>query len=163
VTAKPYFPDVRSLLVEMQMAQGWKGHRPGQFAFISSRSEWGAHPFTIASHWNASDRKISFIVKEQGDATQELEKRLPIGTKLVVEGPYGYFNFEDNKLRQIWVSGGIGITPFVARMKHLATKPGQKPIDLFHSDATRVEAAHGVMSEDAAKSYASTQRLSMGD
>jgi predicted ferric reductase len=92
------------------------------------------------------------MLRPTARATQELEKRLPIGTKLFVEGPHGYFNFEDNKSRQIWVSGGIGITPFVAHMKHLATTPGQNPIDLFHSDANRAEAAHGVMSEDADKS-----------
>jgi len=51
---------------------------------------------------------------------------------VTVEGPYGCFDFEDNHPRQIWVAGGIGITPFVARMKYLAHHPGERqPIDLF--------------------------------
>jgi predicted ferric reductase len=152
VTAKTYFPDVQALLVEMQMDPGWKGHEPGQFAFVGSRKRWGAHPFTIASQWRADDSKISFIVKELGDETRDLEKKLQVGTRLVVEGPYGHFNFSDNRPRQIWVSGGIGITPFVARMKYLAQAPGQIPVDLFHSDARRSEDAYALMKADAAKS-----------
>lgn len=152
VTGKTYFADVRSLLVDMLMEPGWPGHKSGQFAFVSSRRRWGAHPFTIASAWDANSRKISFIVKELGDATEELEKKLPIGTKLVVEGPYGHFNFEDAKPRQIWISGGIGITPFVARMQHLMGSDAAKEIDLFHSDAVHAEQAHARMREDAARS-----------
>jgi predicted ferric reductase len=149
VTGKTYFPEVRALLVDMRMEPGWKGHKPGQFAFVGSRKIWGAHPFTIASHWNADDRRISFIVKELGDATRELEKKLPAGARLVVEGPYGQFNFEDSKPRQIWISGGIGITPFVARMKFLTASPEDKRIDLFHSDPQGAPNAHARMRVDA--------------
>ena len=46
--------------------------------------------------------------------------------------PYGCFDFEDDHSRQIWVAGGIGITPFVARMKYLVHNPGEHSrIDLF--------------------------------
>ena len=152
VLAKTYFPDVRTLLVELKMDDGWKGHKPGQFAFVGSRRRWGAHPFTIASPWNAETKRISFIVKELGDTTQDLDSKLGVGANLVVEGPYGHFNFEDGKPRQIWVSGGIGITPFVARMQQLGLRPENKKIDLFHSDATNAEEAHNRMREDAAKS-----------
>ncbi len=152
VTHTSYIADVRSLLVELEMAEGWKGHKPGQFAFISSRKRWSKHPFTITSNWNPANRKISFIVKELGDATRDLYQKLQIGTALVVEGPYGYFNFEDDKPRQIWVSGGIGITPFVARMRHLSLSPVAKSIDLFHSDAVRSEEALAKMTNDAASS-----------
>ena len=153
VTAKTYFPEVKALLVSMEMGPGWKTHRPGQFAFVGSPSRWSSHPFTIASPWNAKDRKIAFIVKELGDATQDLEKKLSIGTKLVVEGPYGCFNFEDDKSRQIWISGGIGITPFVARMQSLISSPNPKmPVDLFHSEANPGNQAHALLRDDAARS-----------
>lgn len=149
VTDKFYLPDVKSLRVDMQMAKGWRGHKPGQFAFVSSRTRWGAHPFTIASHWNPADEKIAFIVKELGDTTGGLESKLSVGTELVVEGPYGHFNFEDNKKRQIWISGGIGITPFVARMKQLAENGDGRAIDLFHSDAQESAHAHKLLIADA--------------
>jgi predicted ferric reductase len=84
VTTKTYFPEVQTLLVDMQMEKGWPGHEAGQFAFVSSSTRWGAHPFTIGSNWKSADNKISFIVKELGDTTQDLDKKLPIGAKLLV-------------------------------------------------------------------------------
>jgi len=152
VTSKRHFADVHTLLVEMEMDKGWKGHRPGQFVFVRARRMWGAHPFTIASAWNGKSNRISFIVKELGDATKDLASKLPIGAKLIVEGPYGRFNFDDGKARQIWVSGGIGITPFVARMEQLIEKPEAKPIDLFHSDPVQATEAHDMMRRDATRS-----------
>jgi predicted ferric reductase len=63
-----------------------------------------------------------------------LAGRLKAGDLLRVEGPYGRFNFNSGtKPRQIWVGGGIGITPFLARMKHLAAHPDGRQIDLFHT------------------------------
>ena len=56
---------------------------------------------------------------------------------MTVEGPYGRFTFGGRQQRQIWVSAGIGITPFVSRMETLAKQPDGKTIDLFHATATR--------------------------
>ena len=49
-----------------------------------------------------------------------LEVMARIGQPVTVEGPYGRFTFDDGAERQIWIGGGIGIAPFVARMKALA-------------------------------------------
>lgn len=149
VLSKKHIADVKSLLVELQMEDGWKGHMPGQFAFVSSRRSWNVHPFTIASNWDARTKRISFIVKELGDTTTGLDERLPVGAELVVEGPYGRFNFQDAKRRQTWISGGIGVTPFVARMKEMATVPGKQTIDLFHSDVHDDSPAYELLRQDA--------------
>jgi len=149
VVSKTFMPDVKSLLVELQMEEGWRGHIPGQFAFVSLRKSWKVHPFTIASSWNAISKRISFIVKELGDTTTALDARLTVGTALVVEGPYGRFVFQDTKKRQIWISAGIGITPFVARMKELSKSPGTHDVDLFHSDIHHESPAYELLREDA--------------
>ncbi len=39
---------------------------------------------------------------------------LRTGTRVQVEGPYGRFDFRKGGARQIWLAGGIGITPFLA-------------------------------------------------
>ena len=49
-----------------------------------------------------------------------MRDRLSIGQEVKVEGPYGCFTFDDGRARQIWIGGGVGVTPFIARMKHLA-------------------------------------------
>lgn len=137
IAALQYYPGVRVLEVQVEIPEGWPGHKPGQFAFATSDASEGAHPYTIASAWNETDRHIRFIVKELGDHTKRLREKLQVGQVVKVEGPYGCFTFDDSCPHQIWVGGGIGITPFVARMQHLAAMANRSPqtIDLFHSTA----------------------------
>jgi predicted ferric reductase len=132
-----YYPGVRVLETQIFVPEGWPGHKPGQFAFAMSDASEGAHPYTIASAWDPQDRKITFVVKELGDHTRRLRDKLREGQSVIVEGPYGCFTFDDDRPRQIWIGGGIGITPFIARLEYLAAQGGTggQTVDLFHSTA----------------------------
>ncbi len=142
-------PGVRVVEGRIGLDDGWKGHMPGQFAFAKSKSAEGAHPYTIASAWNPNEPGLTFIVKELGDWTGQLQKWLKVGMPVTVEGPYGCFDFNDQLPRQIWVGAGIGITPFIAKMKHLAQYPGKQEIDLFHVTSDVDEAAFDKLKADA--------------
>jgi predicted ferric reductase len=120
ITRLHYYPSLRVLEGEIDALQGWPGHKPGQFAFVTSDETEGAHPFTIACAWSPSEHRLTFITKELGDYTRRLPDTLRVGQPVKVEGPYGCFTFDDDRSRQIWIGGGIGITPFIARMKQLA-------------------------------------------
>lgn len=144
-----HYDELRVMEIAIKMEDAWPGHVSGQFAFVTSREEEGAHPYTIASAWDTSEGRIVFIVKALGDYTRTLREHLKVGTPVSVEGPYGCFTFEDRKARQIWVGAGIGITPFVARMKQLARTPGNCEIDLFHPTADFSPAAIEKLSTDA--------------
>ncbi|WP_243755415.1 ferric reductase-like transmembrane domain-containing protein [Thiomicrorhabdus sp. 6S3-12] len=129
------YPGVHAIEGSIRLDQSWPGHEPGQFAFVTSNRSEGAHPYTIASAWDPKKPCLTFIVKELGDWTEKLHSRLHVGMPVTVEGPYGCFHFKDHQPRQIWIGAGIGITPFIARMKHLAKHPGNQKIDLFHVTA----------------------------
>ena len=149
------YPGVDSLETVIEMAPGWPGHAAGQFAFVTvdvkDGAKDGAHPYTIASAWDAQSPRLSFITKALGDHTRALPELLRPGREVTVEGPYGRFDFEDGRERQIWVGAGIGITPFVARMQQLARRGGPRAqIDLFHATAQRDEAALARLRADAA-------------
>ncbi|WP_179316529.1 ferredoxin reductase family protein [Winogradskyella undariae] len=133
IETQHYFPKMKVLETEIRIKEGWRGHKSGQFAFVSFDKKEGEHPFTIASSWNVNNPLIMFITKGLGDYTNFLPERLSIEDKVIVEGPYGCFTFDDTAQRQIWIGGGIGITPFIARMKQLAKHPNTQAIDLFHS------------------------------
>ncbi len=144
-----YYPDLRVLEASVRLQNGWRGHAAGQFALVTAHKDEGPHPYTIASTWNANERRIVFIIKALGDYTGTLHQSLRVGDIVSIEGPYGCFNFEDDKKRQIWIGGGIGITPFIARMKHLAQTPGRQEIDLFHTTADFDQAAIDKLTADA--------------
>jgi len=151
-----YYPGVRALETEIDVPHGWPGHKPGQFAFATSDTSEGAHPYTIASGWNDNDRRITFVTKELGDHTSRLREKLHVGQDVAIEGPYGCFDFDNSQPRQIWVGGGIGITPFIAGMKHIARQRRENPdaphppeIDLFHTTAEYDESAIDKLTDDA--------------
>lgn len=144
------YPALRVLETTVALNSGWPGHAAGQFAFVTSDKSEGAHPYTIASAWSPADPRLTFITKALGDHTSRLRERLKIGMPVSVEGPYGCFDFEDTQPNQIWVGAGIGITPFVARLKHRAANPDARTIDLFHPTADFEQAAIDRLKADAA-------------
>ncbi len=48
--------------VVCRLDEGWRGHRPGQFAFATFDRLEGAHPFTIAGA-DRGDRRVRFQIK----------------------------------------------------------------------------------------------------
>ena len=77
---------------------------------------------------------MRFAAKSLGDYSAGLTDRLAVGDSLVTEGPYGSFDYEDDSKRQVWVAGGVVLTPFVARLEELAARGGAGyPVDLFYS------------------------------
>lgn len=127
--------DNRVLKVAVTLKSRWPGHEAGQFAFVTFDRDEGPHPFTISSAWKG-DGRMFFLIKGIGDYTNTLPATLKVGDLVSVEGPYGRFAFDDSAPRQIWVAGGIGITPFIARMQALANRPDGRGIDLFYSTST---------------------------
>jgi len=149
IEAITYYPGLKVVETIIKMNHGWTGHKPGQFAFVTSNKKEGPHPYTIASAWDADDRKLMFVTKGLGDWTSQLPGRLKQGMSVLVEGPYGCFDFNDNNSGQIWVGAGIGITPFIARMKYLSKNKGKQCIDLFHATTDYEQAAIDKLMADA--------------
>jgi predicted ferric reductase len=144
-----HYPEMHTLVTRIQLDEGWKGHQAGQFAFVTSDAREGAHPYTIASAWDAGKQQITFVTKGLGDHTRRLPERLKIGDPVTVEGPYGCFTFSDQR-RQIWIGAGIGITPFLARLQYLAGRPAEsRQVDLFHPTTVLAPQARDVLAESA--------------
>lgn len=121
--------------VGVRLATAWRGHDAGQFAFVDFDDAEDAHPFTISSAWH-NDGLLLFTIKGLGDYTRTLARSLHVDQGVVVEGPYGRFNSHSDNRRQIWIGGGVGVTPFIARLKVLAEQGRSESVDLFY--ATKV-------------------------
>lgn len=148
------FPSMKVTEAEITLDAAWPGHDAGQFAFVTFDRKEGKHPFTIASAWNPATRSITVISKGLGDYTELLPDRLAVGDAVTVEGPYGRFTFDDAKDRQIWIGVGIGITPFIARLKHLSNAPDGKQVDLIHCVPEIAPEARKLLDGDVASAKA---------
>ncbi len=97
---------------------------PGQFAIF--RHETGLfgwtepHPFTLSCA--PGEGKICCTVKAVGPFTRNLRDVAP-ATAFLCEGPYGVFTpkFKENA-HLICIAGGVGVTPFLSIIRHVAKK-----------------------------------------
>jgi predicted ferric reductase len=115
-------------------------YRPGQFAFVTFPTSGSkeAHPFTISN--GPSSGCLRFTIKALGDYTRTLAEYLEVGHPAMIDGPFGHFTNQDIRGgRQIWIAGGIGITPFLALGDEL--NPDTK-VDLYWSVKQSSEAIY---------------------
>jgi predicted ferric reductase len=106
-------------------------YKSGQFIFVrfyNQKLSREAHPFSVASKSN--ERKLKIVIKNLGDFTSGL-KYVSAGEKVSIEGPYGRFSFSKNKINQVWLAGGLGITPFLGMAEDM--KKDQRKIYLIYS------------------------------
>ncbi|MDL0433471.1 ferredoxin reductase family protein [Marinobacter sp. TBZ242] len=121
-------------VVELRLRPRGKGirWRAGQFVYLTPMDRSLAagyreeHPYTIASA--SADEELRIGIKAVGDATDALVNIRP-GAEVCIEGPYGTF-FEtgdretpdsEPQRKQLWLGGGIGITPFVSGARDRAS------------------------------------------
>ena len=94
----------------------------GQFLFVKFTGDKvlkEKHPFTISSAPHEDVLRVT--IKACGDFTRHLFQHLKPGTDAFIEGAYGMFNYKTGGERQIWIAGGIGITPFLSFLRDLKT------------------------------------------
>ncbi len=114
--------------------------KPGQFFYVSFSSLGidDYHPYSVAS--SKDDAKLRFIVKDLGDYTAELKQVKP-GDIARVKGPYGGFTFNDPKHpKQLWIAGGIGVTPFISKAHSLRFSRLAPHITMLHFARNEAEA-----------------------
>ena len=117
--------------VEIVLARDGDGlrFRPGQFVFVRFAELGGeAHPFSITSA--PDEPAVRLVVKALGDHTAVLMD-LPAGGSAELEGPYGTLShLALANSRQVWIAGGIGITPFLSMARSLDGSAHE--IDLYY-------------------------------
>src|SRR5690606_13251092 len=63
------------------------------------------------------DGRITFVIRALGDFTNELISRIEPGMHAQVYAPYGRFERKPECSREVWIGGGVGISPFIAWMR----------------------------------------------
>jgi len=100
--------------------------RSGQYfnwRFLHGREWWHAHPYSLSSAPNG--RWLRITVKALGDGSRRVQT-LPVGTRVLVEGPYGAMTGARRSRRNVaLIAGGIGIAPLRALLEALPAKAGE--------------------------------------
>lgn len=118
---------------------------PGQFIFLRFEDNGilsESHPFSITSSPDSGE--LSLGIKTLGDFTSMVYLLKP-GAFCSIEGPFGAFSYLKAKSkRQIWMAGGIGITPFLSMARQIdamGNNQNNYKIDLYYAVKNASEAA----------------------
>lgn len=124
---------------------------PGQFGVLRFAGTGISEPHPFSFSKIGKDGKLRVTVKALGDFTSRLGLSLEAGQNVRVQGPFGRFRFI-GKSPEVWIAGGIGITPFLTWADSLdADSPS---VDLFYCTKSRQDAPHLDELEALAKSKA---------
>jgi predicted ferric reductase len=87
----------------------------GQFGFLGLQVEGlrAPHPFTLACAPDDAGRVV-FMIRALGEHTRRLVDRAAVGMHAVVHGPFGRFKRRAHSAGEVWIAGGVGISPFLA-------------------------------------------------
>lgn len=130
----------------------------GQFAifrFLNKGLWWQSHPYSFSDVPEKGYLRIT--AKNLGDFSSALQN-IPIGTKLLIDGPNGIFT---EKTRQpdkiILIAGGVGITPIRALTEKLAQD--NKNLVLLYSVRKANQIIFKQELEDLAKKYSANLKI----
>jgi predicted ferric reductase len=114
-------PNVSTTEVTMRPKNGAiKQQRAGQFLFVNFPGDQilnESHPFTISSA--PHEDVLRLTIKASGDFTRYLLDNLKPGMDAVIDGAYGMFDYKTGGPKQIWIAGGIGLTPFLSFVRDM--------------------------------------------
>lgn len=105
---------------------------PGQFGFLRMKQDGlrEPHPFTIASG-SGGDGRADFVVRGLGDYSSRLVAEVRPGMRAEVYAPYGLFARNTGARQEIWIGGGVGISPFIAWLQDRSASDFDK-VTLFY-------------------------------
>ena len=103
--------------------------KAGQFYLLrvmNAKQWWRPHPFSLSATPN--EDYVRFTIGDRGDDTSLLQN-LKVGTKVMLEGPYGVFT-EDRRTREkvTLICAGIGVPPIRALAESMVARPGDLTI-----------------------------------
>jgi predicted ferric reductase len=110
---------------------------PGQFAWLNMgrtpfhREE---HPISFSSSAEIeSGGEVAFTVKALGNWSSNVVPKIPAGSKVWVDGPYGVFTPDrEQGPGFVLLGGGVGITPLYSMCLTLADREDMRPVYLFY-------------------------------
>ncbi|QRN80221.1 MAG: hemin transporter, partial [Nocardiopsis sp. BM-2018] len=141
--------DTVSLTLEPEVGEPAPGFRPGQYVSVRVQLPDGLHQARqySVSGWDGSRRRIT--VKRlragehpAGEVSTLLHDSAAPGDTLMVSAPAGDVTLPGGDHPLVLASAGIGCTPMVAMLKHLAEQGSTRPVLVLHADRSPQAHAH---------------------
>ncbi|MBC2639650.1 MULTISPECIES: globin domain-containing protein [unclassified Rhodococcus (in: high G+C Gram-positive bacteria)] len=116
---------------------------PGQYLSVAVRLPDGARQirqYSLSSAPSGGDWRIS--VKRTGEVSNFLYHNVFEEDIVEVSTPFGDLVLQDDDAPLLLVSAGIGCTPMIGMLSHLADTEDDRPISVLHADRSASSHAH---------------------
>lgn len=148
-------PDVVSLTLRPDDGAPLPEVRPGQYVSVRMRMPDGVHQLRQYSVSGGDERGRRITVKRvrgdqgapDGEMSTLLHAEARVGDRLTVSAPFGDVVLADGDHPLVLVSAGIGCTPIVGMLHHLAAAGATRRVLALHADRSRD--AHALREETA--------------
>lgn len=138
-------PSTTSFFWKAEPPFEWK---PGQYLYYTLKlaepdPRGNTRHFTISA--SPTEGEIRLTTKPSDSGFKKILFQLKIGNQINGAGPRGDFVLDEERLaglpagRQVFLAGGIGITPFRAFIRYSIDKNFKTPIHLIYSNSTPEE------------------------
>lgn len=129
--------------LKLQISDEGAEFLPGQFILIEFPGLTGARAYSMSNQPNTDGvLQLHVKAKQEGIMSNLLVSESPIGTKLIVDGPYGhaFARLEDSR-PVVCIAGGSGLGPMLSVAGALALTPlaSQRSVDFFYGVRTPAE------------------------
>lgn len=134
VAVIPEAPGVVSIVIQGRHLAELRA-QPGQFfrwRFLTSGSWITSHPFSLSAP--PVGNRLRLTVKSLGAGSERLQ-RVPVGTRLIAEGPYGAMTAGRRTRRDVLlIAGGVGITSMRALFETMPMDASQDLMLLYRAN-----------------------------
>ncbi|MEV1146766.1 globin domain-containing protein [Micromonospora sp. NPDC049799] len=147
--------DVVSFTLEPVDGGGVPGFTPGQYTSVAVDLDHGRgqqiRQYSLsgrpgADHWRITVKRVrGHAGVPDGLVSTFLHERVSVGDTLRLSPPFGEVSAVAGDGPLLLVSAGIGLTPAMAALEHLAVTAPERPVVLVHAD--RAGAAHAFRAE----------------
>lgn len=127
--------------------------KPSGFSFASGQYIELAIPYPIETDGRGNKRDFSLCsapfenelavaMRLRESAFKRAVARIPLGEKVLIEGPFGSFRLHsDTEKPVVFIAGGIGVVPFMSTLRQEAHDGFSHAVTLFYSNRRPEDAA----------------------
>ena len=139
VAITPVTHDLRHLVLKL-VDPGELKFFPGQYVDIQVPGWDATRSFSMANTSSRESGQLEFVIKVYpgGIFSEFLDRKLQVGHRLELSGPFGVFTLRDNPdARLIFLGGGAGMAPILALLRSMAERGIDRPTTYYYGARTR--------------------------
>lgn len=143
-------PDAASFVLRRTDGRPAGTFRPGQYISVQTELPDGARQIRQYSlsaapgrdHWRITVKRVRGGAAPEGEVSSWLHEHARPGDVLTVSMPFGDLALPDGDGPLLLASAGIGSTPMLAMLDHLAITGSTRRVVVVHADRTPLDHAH---------------------